>query len=133
MTEAEMMEALAEFRSEFADVAEVDEQQLTNRLRAVMFRPTNPDAARATLCVGPADVVLMIGKHGRFELDLDEEPLELLRAAAAGRVNEKTTLLGSTCRVLLADGTETKSTRLFNWTVLGGSPRQYVAWRSSAD
>jgi hypothetical protein len=130
MTETEMMEAISVLRAEFADVAEVEEQQLTDRLRAISFRPTNPDAARAVLIVGISDVVVEIGRAGRFELDLDEEPLEIVRATAVGRVTEKTTVLGTTCRVLLVDGTEKKSTRLFNWTVLGGSTRQYAAWRS---
>jgi hypothetical protein len=130
MTETEMMEAISDLRAEFADVAEVEEVQLTDRLRAVSFRPTNPNAARAVLIVGISEVVVEIGSHGRFELDLDEEPLEILRAAAAGSVQEKTTVLGTTCRVRLADGSQQKSTRLFNWTIPGGN-RQYAPWRPS--
>ncbi len=133
MTEAEMLEAISDFRIEFADVAEVEERPLTERLRAIFFRPTNPDAASAVLLVGMSDVVLETGKGGRFELDLDDEPLEILRAVAAGRVKETTNLLGTTCHVFLADGTERKSTRAFNWTLLGGPTRRYEAWRSSKD
>jgi hypothetical protein len=133
MTEAEMMEAIANFRTETADFAEVEDRRLTDGLRAIRFRPTNSNAVWVTLIVSARDVVMQVGGGGRFELDLDEEPVDILRAAAAGRVEEKTTVLGTTCRVFLADGSERKSTRLFNWTIRGGLTRQYVAWRPSED
>jgi hypothetical protein len=130
MTEAEMLEVIYDFRDEVTDVAEVKERQLNDRLRAISFRPTNPDAAGVTLLVSASEVVVQIGRGGRFELDLDEEPVEILQAAAAGRVEERTNALGTTCHVRLADGTEQKSTRLFNWTIRGGLTRGYAPWRS---
>jgi hypothetical protein len=133
MTEAEMMDLISDFRSEVSDVAAVEERQLADRLRAVSFQPTNPNAVRVTLIVGPREVVVTIGSGGRFELDLDEEPIVILRAAAAGQVEERTNVLGTTCYVRLADGTEQRSTRLFNWTIRGGLTRRYAAWRSPGD
>jgi hypothetical protein len=140
MTEAEMLEVISDFHSEFADVAEVEERQLTDRLRAITFRPTNPNAARATLIVGVSDVVLEIGRCGRFELNLDEEPVQLLRAAAAGRVEETTRRFSIMVRVWLPDGTVEKTSvmRLADlWTRrsarhYGGkrATRQYAPWRS---
>jgi hypothetical protein len=69
-----------------------------------------------------------IGRGGRFDLDLDDEPVEILRASATGQVEETTNVLGTTCHFRLADLTEQKSTRLFNWTIRGGLTREYVAW-----
>jgi len=133
MTEAEMMEVISDFRAEVADVAEVEDRQLNDRLRAVTFQPANPNAVRVTLIVSAWEVVVQIAS-GRFELDLGENDrqlvAELLQAAAAGRVEERTNVLGTTCHVRLADGAEQKSTRLFNWTIRGGLTRPYAAWRS---
>jgi hypothetical protein len=141
MTEAEMLEVLSDFRSEFADVAEVEERQLTDRLRAITFRPTNPDAAGVTLFVSAWDVVLQIGKGGRFELDLDEEPVQLLRAAAAGHVEETTRRFSVKTRVRLPDGTSEKTGVMHVadlWTRrsarrYGGkrTTRRYAPWRPS--
>jgi hypothetical protein len=120
-----MLEVISEFRAEVADVAEVEERHLTDRLRAISFRPTNPSAVGVTLFVSAWEVVVQIAS-GRFELDLDENDrllvAKLLNAAAAGGVEERTNLLGTTCHVRLADGTQ-KSTRLFNWTIRGGLTR----------
>lgn len=128
-----MLDAISDFRAEAADAAEVEERQLTDGLRAFSFRPTRPSAASVTLVVSARDVVVTIGSGGRFELDLDEEPLEILRAAAAGQVEETTNVLGTTCHVRLASGTEQKSTRLFNWTLRGGLTRRYAAWRPTGN
>jgi hypothetical protein len=139
MTEAEMLEAISDFRREFADVAEVEERQLNDRLRAITFRPTNPTAADVWLCVSAWEVVLGIGKGGRFELDLDEEPMEILRAAAAGRVEETTRRFSVMTRVWLSDGRveRTSVMRLADlWTrwsarQYGGKrvTRRYAPWR----
>jgi hypothetical protein len=141
MTEAEMLEVISDFRSEFADVAEVEERQLTDRLRAITFRPANPDAAQVTLFVSVWDVVLQVGKGGRFELDLDEEPVEILRATAAGRVEETTRRFSVKTRVWLADGTVEKTGVMSVadlWTRRSGrryggkrATRQYAPWRLS--
>jgi hypothetical protein len=53
MSESEMMEVISDFRAEVADVAEVEEQQLTDRLRSIHFRPRNPDAIGVWLAVKP--------------------------------------------------------------------------------
>lgn len=137
-----MMEAISEFGAEVADVAEIEERQLTDGLRAISFLPANSSAVGATLIVSASQVVVQIGSGGRFELDLDEEPLEILRAAAAGRVEETTRRFSVTTRVWLSDGTAKKTSVMWVadlWTRPsarrhGGkrASRHYQPWRPSA-
>jgi hypothetical protein len=143
MSESEMMEVISDFRAEVADVAEVEEQQLTDRLRSIHFRPRNPDAIGVWLAVSQWEVVVQIGDGGRFELNLDEEDrrfvTELLRAAAAGRVEETTRRFSVMTRLWLSDGT-VKQTSVMWVADLWARPsarrhggkratRRYASWR----
>jgi hypothetical protein len=131
MAEAAVLEVIAGFRDEVADLAEVGEWKPTDRLRLIEFQPKNPDAAQVTLAVSEREVVVMIGNGTRFELgtDGDDQRLmgDLLRAVAAGQVDEKAGLFGLSFKVWLADGT-THTGR-----ILGGSreSRRYAPWRPS--
>ena len=107
--EAEVWKLVSSFREAVADQVDVKEQQLTDRLRSISFQPTNPDAAPIWLAISQWSVVVQIGKGTRFELGVEERDRhlldDLLRAAAAGRVEETTRRLWLAFRVSLSDGT----------------------------
>ena len=130
--EVEVWEAVRRFQDEVADLVEVKEQQLTDRLRSISFQPTNSDAAPVWLAISQWEVVVQIGKGTRFELDVDErgrrELEELLRAAAGGRVEETTRRLWLAFRVWLSDGT-VKAGRVMGRGYGGRrATRRYAPW-----
>jgi hypothetical protein len=138
-------EVISSFRDEVASLAQVEERQLTDGLRSIRFQPANPDGAPAWLAVSQSQVVMGIGKGGRFELGTDESERrllsELLRAAAAGQVEETTRRFSVLTRVWLSDGTVEKTSvmRLADlWTRrstrrYGGrrGTRRYAPWLPS--
>src|SRR6266571_2359220 len=109
MAETEVWEVVSGFRDEVANLAEVEERQLTDRLRSIKFRPTNPEAAGVWLAVSEREVIVELGRGARFEIGVDEADRrllgELLQAAVAGRVEERTRRLWLVFRVWLSDGT----------------------------
>jgi hypothetical protein len=135
---AAVWDVISSFRDEVGDVAEVEERQLTDRLRSIRFRPTNPEAAGVWLAVGESEVIVEVGKGGRFELGTGEADRrllgELLRAAAVGRVVERSRRFSILTRVWLSDGT-LRQTSVRAVADLGRRPseRQYGGKRATSE
>jgi hypothetical protein len=141
---AEVWDVISRFRDEFANVAEVEERELTDRLHSVRFHPKNTEAAPVWLSISEGEVIVEIGKGGRFELGTDEPDRrlldELLRSAAAGRIEEETRRFSVRTRVRLSDGTLQRTgcqaladlTRRSSDREYGGkrATRRYTPWRS---
>jgi hypothetical protein len=141
---AEVWDVISRFRGEFANLAEVEERELTDRLHSIRFHPKNAEAAPVWLGISEWTVIVEIGKGGRFELGTDEPDWrlldELLRSAAAGRVQEETRRFSVRTRVRLSDGTVQRTgvqaladlTRRSSEREYGGkrATRRYAPWGS---
>lgn len=131
----EVVRILRAFGDEVADVAAVTESDPTPLLHTISFRPTNPEAAKVSVVIFDKRADVFVGAAGLWEVNNDQadRPMlrELLDVTVAGRVEERSFLLGTTCKVSFADGGRHSSTK-FGIHLRKRFIRRYQAWRLPA-